>query len=114
MEAVCSTDMHPNAEWVYARVRPKFPDISLGTVYRNLSLFKEEGNIVCVGNVNGQERYDANTRPHAHFICKSCGSVADLHDAPPPAQPDVEGQVEGWQLSFFGTCSNCSQKQAMG
>ena len=52
------TDQHPSAETVYANLKTQIPDLSLGTVYRNLSLFKQQGLIVSLGSVDGVERYD--------------------------------------------------------
>ena len=69
LSCLCSTDTHPSAEWIYHRLKPQIPDLSLATVYRNLALFKREGRIVSVGIVQNLERFDANTQPHAHFIC---------------------------------------------
>ena len=74
-----STTCHPSAEWVHAQLKAEYPEISLGTVYRNLALFKEQGLIISVGTVNGVERFDANTEPHVHFICDTCDAVIDLH-----------------------------------
>ncbi len=69
-QAICSTDTHPTADWIYQNLKPVYSDLSLGTVYRNINRFKEEGRIISVGVVNGQERLDGNTVPHSHFICK--------------------------------------------
>ena len=54
-ECVRSTKTHPSAEWVYSRLKPEIPDLSLGTVYRNLAMFKQEGDIISVGTVGGLE-----------------------------------------------------------
>ena len=75
-----STNCHPSAEWVYQQLKPTHPDLSLGTVYRNLALFQEQKLIKSVGVVNGQERFDGTVAPHSHFVCTSCGSVLDLGD----------------------------------
>ncbi len=111
-EAVCSTVTHPSAEWIYTRLKPEYPDLSLGTVYRNLSLFKESGEIKSVGSVNGQDRFDGNIKPHAHFICKKCGSVSDLMEEPAPGIPVVDGRVEEYQLNFYGLCTDCCKEAA--
>ena len=109
------TDLHPSAEWVYAQVKPQFPDISLGTVYRNLSLFKQQGLISSLGTVNGIERFDANTSPHVHFICQTCGAVMDLPGMEVPQQlcrnaaEEAGGEIQACQLTFTGTCSACCQ-----
>ena len=78
LEALRNTTEHPSAEMLYARLKPEFPDLSLGTVYRNLAMFIRDGDAVSVGTVAGQERYDADTHPHAHFICSECGRVLDV------------------------------------
>ena len=110
-----STTEHPSAEWVYETVRSQIPDVSLATVYRNLSLFKEQGLITSLGTVNGVERFDANTEPHVHFICTGCGRVLDLHGMEVPealnsaAARESGGRVDSCQLSFTGMCGNCTQ-----
>ena len=58
-QVLCETDAHPSARWVYDQLKPDIPDLSLGTVYRNIALFKNEGTVRVICNVNGEERYDA-------------------------------------------------------
>lgn len=113
LDCIRQTKCHPSAEWVYQQLKPEFPDLSLGTVYRNIAMFKEEGVIQSIGVVNGLERYDCHTAPHTHFVCTCCGSVQDLEAAilPPQAMEDAErvsgGTVAGYQLQFFGRCAKC-------
>ena len=108
-----ATDIHPSADWVHAQIRSEFPDISLGTVYRNLALFKQQGTIASLGTVNGVERFDGNTHPHVHFICSRCDAVTDLpHMAVPDqlctqAADQSGGQIDVCHLSFIGLCSRC-------
>ena len=114
---ICSTDTHPSAEWVYNQLKPQIPDLSLATVYRNLALFKREGRIVSVGVVQNLERFDANTAPHAHFICTRCGCVMDLPKLQLPSELSqaaaqaVAGEVSGCSLLFEGLCHNCTQNR---
>ena len=68
LSCLCSTDTHPSAEWIYHRLKPQIPDLSLATVYRNLALFQREGRIISVGVVQNLERFDANVHPHAHLF----------------------------------------------
>ena len=75
MNAIQSTDCHPSAEWVYQTLKPTHPDLSLGTVYRNLVLFQQQGLIQSIGVVKGQERFDGCIAPHSHLICTCCGAV---------------------------------------
>lgn len=114
LNCVRSTTTHPSAEWVYEHVREGMPDISLATVYRNLSLFKEQGLIVSLGTVKGVERFDGNTDPHVHFICTGCGAVLDLPGIAVPEElnaavaRDAGGRVDSCQLTFTGLCGHCS------
>ena len=113
LNCVRCTTTHPSAEWVYENVRAQIPDISLATVYRNLSLFKEQGLIRSLGTVNGVERFDGNTEPHVHFICTQCGGVLDLPQISVPEELNSAvarssgGRVDSCQLSFTGICGEC-------
>jgi len=111
------TDTHPSAEMVHDMLKPDHPDISLATVYRNLSRFKDQGIIQSLGTVHGIERFDANTEPHVHFVCNCCTAVMDLHQMDAPqrlcgeAAQHIGGQVDFCQLMFFGTCRERLAKQ---
>ena len=115
LNCIRSTMVHPGAEWVYEHVKAEIPDISLATVYRNLNLFKEQGLIISVANVNGTERFDGNTAPHVHFICTGCGRIVDLHTISVPAELNSAaeqasgGRVSSCQLSFTGLCEECTK-----
>ena len=115
LDCIRRTKCHPSAEWVYQQLKPEIPDLSLGTVYRNIAMFKEEGVIQSIGVVNGLERYDFNAEPHTHFICTCCGQVLDLEeiDLSPSAISEAEahsgGTVISYQLQFTGKCGTCSQ-----
>ncbi len=101
---------HPSAEEIYRRLKPDIPDLSLGTVYRNLSLFRKEGKAISVATVAGQERFDGWTHPHAHFICEKCGRVDDV-DAMLPENRitgEMPGEVRSWTLTFYGICRCCA------
>ncbi|WP_251447147.1 Fur family transcriptional regulator [Vermiculatibacterium agrestimuris] len=109
-QAVCGSKEHPTAEMVYQWLKHANPNLSLGTVYRNLNLLAEEG--VLIRMPFPVERYDAEVRPHSHFRCKRCGRVFDL-EVPYDAQIDVQAaQVKGFQieshdLTFTGFCPDC-------
>lgn len=113
LECLKNTQAHPSAETLHQMLQKEHPDISLATVYRNLTLFKNQGLIKSLGTVNGIERFDGNTMPHVHFVCGSCDSVQDLPQLEPPeslcsaAAKATGGQVTGCQLMFTGTCQNC-------
>lgn len=117
LRCIQSTTVHPSAEWVYSQLKPQFPDLSLATVYRNLTLFKQEGIIQSLGVVNGLERFDGTTDPHVHFICSQCGAIIDLphisvlEDLESTVSQKVNGTIAGYSLCFEGTCEQCLQKQ---
>ena len=108
-----NTHAHPSAETLFQLLQEEHPDISLATVYRNLTLFKNQGMIQSLGTVNGIERFDGNTEPHVHFICNHCDSILDLPELDPPeslrsaAANATGGEVSGCQLIFTGICKDC-------
>ena len=116
LECICSTKSHPSAEWVYQQLKPEIPDLSLGTVYRNLAMFRTEGTIQSLGTVNGMERYDGTIEPHTHFICTNCGQVLDLETVELPeevlqkAAQAAGGTIRTWQLLFNGICNHCEDE----
>ena len=113
-QKLVETDEHPTAEMLYQWLKPENPNLSLGTVYRNLNLLAEEGVIVRMPFP--VERYDARTHPHPHFRCKACGRVYDMEDLPYDSGLDQAAeqcsghQVDRHDMVFFGTCSACTKK----
>ena len=91
---------HPTAEVVYEHVLKAFPNISLGTVYRNLSFLVDNGQAVKVPCEDGSVHFDGNVMPHYHFQCTECGAVIDL---------DFDGS-EGNVTFFYGKCPSCAHK----
>ena len=111
---------HPSAEKVFTQLKPEIPDLSMGTVYRNLNLFKQQGLAVSVATIKGVERFDGNTEPHVHFICQDCDAVIDLMDMEVPetlksvAEASCGGQVAECQLCFSGVCRSCLEERIKG
>lgn len=115
-EAICeylsSRKDHPTADMVFQAVRQVYPKISLGTVYRNLTLLADEGEILKLNCGDGVEHYDAQTAPHCHYYCRACGSLKDisLRESFPllTAAESSEGDsIEGCNLMFYGICGKC-------
>ncbi|MDR2470698.1 MAG: transcriptional repressor [Treponema sp.] len=116
LEALRSTTAHPGARWVHERLKGRMPDLSLGTVYRNLGLFRKEGMALSLGELGGEERFDGITTPHPHLVCTRCGAVLDL---PPDRAESLlrlcgEGAGNGGGFSidfrktlFYGLCERC-------
>jgi Fur family peroxide stress response transcriptional regulator len=114
------TAMHPGARWVYDQLRDKIPRLSLGTVYRNITLFRKEGLVAAVGVVNGEERFDAVTEPHPHVVCTVCGKIVDLSGADDAAlRRLVEGvtahaagvAIDYRKTVFCGVCEDCASRR---
>ena len=103
---------HPTADIVYMNVRKEFPNISLGTVYRNLTLLSDMGELLRLRVGDGVDHFDATTTPHYHFICKDCGAVTDLelpimHSIDTVADESFNGRIYGHVTYFYGTCEHC-------
>ena len=117
LECLRCSKAHPSAEMLFNQLKPQIPDLSMGTVYRNLTLFKEQGLCSSVATVSGVERFDGNTDPHVHFICSNCDAVIDLDEMQIPqalsqtAASCCGGQVTECQLSFTGLCRDCNQER---
>ncbi len=114
LEAMRSTKSHPDAEWLYSKLKPDYPDLSLATVYRNLALFMESGDVVRVCTVSGRDRFDANVEPHGHFVCSRCGRVEDVECEVPQDSVRTLGPpgalVTGATLSLSGLCADCRER----
>lgn len=103
---------HPTAEVIYTNVRKEYPNISLGTVYRNLALLTELGEIMKISTEDGPDRFDGNPLPHYHFICRKCTCVSDLPMESvelmnEKASENFSGIIEGHKAYFYGVCANC-------
>ena len=103
---------------VYENMKQIYPNISLGTVYRNLSLLADLGEIQKLSSFGGADRFDARTAPHCHFMCTCCGRVMDvfsehidksLEDI---AADFTDGQISDYKARFFGICNDCLQKDS--
>ncbi len=108
---------HPDAETVYKGVSKRVPTISLDTVYRTLWLLLDLGLISTLGAPRERARFDANLKPHHHFVCTSCGKARDIYSKEfdslkvPDSVKEV-GSVEKTQVEIKGLCSRCSKKKA--
>lgn len=113
LEVLRATDTHPTANAVYERVKEKLPNISLGTVYRNLAALKENGDILGLSVGDGFEHFDGCAAPHIHLHCRCCGSIKDLRlDGDPAADWAIKhGFVpETSVYMVYGVCSSCNQE----
>ncbi len=106
---------HPTADLVYHNIKKEFPNISLGTVYRNLSLLAELKEINKISYGSNPDHFDHDMHPHYHFICSECNSIIDL-DIPEldeinlSASTHFDGQIDGHNLFFYGKCKSCAEE----
>lgn len=110
-----SSHTHPTAEQIYLDLKPEIPNLSLGTVYRNLKQLEEAGKVDRVSASGNTEHYEAKKACHAHFVCKKCGKVMDLDDIPLAKAEKLchfpEGtEVSSVHITFEGICADCSRK----
>ncbi len=103
---------HPTADMVYESVQVDEPNISLGTVYRNLSFLAENGQILKISTGIGPDHFDGFTEAHNHFVCRKCGRVLDLDYVADEkiiadASKNFNGEIKGYDLQFYGTCEDC-------
>ncbi len=104
---------HPTAEQVHVRVQQRFPMTSLATVYKTITLLKEEGEIHELSFGGESSRYDGlTTQPHPHLICNRCGKILDLDLPLLNTLPDDIGAKYGFKIvnhrvDIFGICPEC-------
>ncbi|MCK4259004.1 MAG: transcriptional repressor [Halanaerobiales bacterium] len=107
-----STTSHPTADWVYEEVRKIIPNISLGTVYRNLGILKNMGKVFELNFGSTYSRYDGNPENHYHFCCSQCGKVYDLNlplldSITEEAEIQSGHKIQNHRLEFYGICNEC-------
>lgn len=113
-EQVKNHPVHPTADEVYTALRKDCPNLSLGTVYRNLNLLSEMGMLTKL-HIGDKDRFDGQTEAHCHFFCVKCGRVFDVKDE---GVRDIEKRVlagdghsvTGVEINLRGVCRNCSTK----
>lgn len=111
-DAVKDEASHPTADQVYEKVRAVIPNISLGTVYRNLQKLVAQGRLQVL-TLGRMQRFDPMVKGHDHFICEKCGRVYDAFVKPKKILssylPHEGFTVTSHQLSLYGTCHECAK-----
>ncbi|MBD3344904.1 MAG: transcriptional repressor [Chitinivibrionales bacterium] len=115
LQVLKQTEAHPTADWIYHQLKDEIPDLSLGTVYRNLKVLMEQGHVRKVPFGSTFDRFDAKLDPHYHLVCEHCGKVLDFEmpvydEINRRAQESSAFKVTRHRIDFFGICENC-QKQ---
>ena len=113
---ILNSHEHLTADTIYADLKKDNPELSLGTVYRNLTKLTEIGAIKKVSLPNQVDKFDKNLDPHAHFICDECGSITDINipgmDEFLDKVSDEDGiSIRKYDLTLNGTCKKCMNKK---
>jgi Fur family ferric uptake transcriptional regulator len=115
LEELRRTEDHPTADAVYQRVRKRLPNISLGTVYRNLEILSECGMIRKLDIPGTQKRFDGKTKDHYHVRCSECGRIEDLPGGLIPeivrhVRDMTDYEVSSHRLELIGLCPECRKQ----
>lgn len=112
LKVLQSTKSHPDAKWIYDKVRKEIPHISLGTIYRTLGVLKETGLLRELDYGSSLSHYDANTESHPHIVCTNCRRIDDLelslgNELERQAKGATDFAVTDHRLEFYGLCPDC-------
>ncbi|MBE7021307.1 MAG: transcriptional repressor [Ruminococcaceae bacterium] len=113
-DMIVSNPVHPTADYIYNALKGEYPDLSLGTVYRNLNVLTEMGMIIKITSEANSEHYDGNTDCHYHLMCEKCHGIFDV-DIPyfkeleKKAQERSPHKIKTHTLVFSGVCDKCGE-----
>lgn len=117
LEIIKQTRSHPTADWIYQQLKDEIPDLSLGTVYRNLKVLMEQGHILKLPFGSTYDRFEAKISPHYHLVCEQCGEVRDFETTlyneinKRVMNSSSTFKVTRHRIDIFGICEKC-QKNA--
>ena len=107
LNLIHSTEIHPTADWIYRNARTQIPNISLGTVYRNLKRLEKDKLIMTIYDGN-TARYDSNMKQHDHLKCNTCGDLIDIKknniDISKTILRSYNFKVTDIEMTISGTC----------
>lgn len=116
LNVLCSTKSHPTAAWIYERVREQIPNISLGTVYRNLSGLTEDGTIKKLSFGDASDHFDGDISVHSHFYCEYCGEITDIRldqsELLGPIEAEYGVRARYADFNITGKCSKCCKTES--
>jgi Fur family peroxide stress response transcriptional regulator len=108
---------HPSVESIYEQVKPTFPTTSLATIYKNVAVLKDLGQILELGFSDDSNRYDGK-KPydHPHVVCTVCKKILDpdvsaLEDMTQELMQKTGFSITRHRLDFFGLCPDCRDRQ---
>jgi Fe2+ or Zn2+ uptake regulation protein len=123
LDIVRSTDTHPTADWIYRKAKLTMPSIGIATVYRDLSMLANAGDIKKISVSGAEDRFDRDTSEHSHFRCRECGALIDLKPISQKAYDELRDMVKMTfdvsdddvvlgETLLTGTCERCRREAA--
>ena len=109
---IASSEGHPSAAQLYARIKSQFPTMSQATVYKTLALLKDLGQVLEI-DLRDDSHYDGNRpKPHPHLICMKCNKIVDGELSLDQELIKKMEKVSGYtilrpQISLYGLCPDC-------
>jgi Fe2+ or Zn2+ uptake regulation protein len=115
LQLLRETNSHPTADWIYSTLKKEIPNLSLGTVYRNLNILADQGHIQKLPFGSAFDRFEAKIAPHYHLVCEKCGLVEDFKmpqysDINQKAEKMSSFRISRHRIDFFGLCEKCQNK----
>src|SRR5437763_10960991 len=115
--ALCAQAQHLTAEQLLESVSEVLPGTSLPTIYATLELLEQLGLVRRFGTGNGAVLFDSRVEPHAHSVCRRCGTTADLEGTPVSERALARAREAGFapdhaQLMIWGLCERCAASAA--
>lgn len=112
-QVIKSTKTHPTALWLFDQLKPEFPTLSLGNLYRNLHILQQQGRIDRL-NIPGSDtdHYDVIDTPHYHLVCSRCGAISDvpaegLDEVMVKVGKSTRFKIQQAHVQFTGICESC-------
>jgi len=113
-KVLSSSTTHPSVEAIYEELYPRFPSMSLATVYKTVALFCDLGLVLDLGTLGDERRYDGRiTTPHLHLLCERCGAIEDCDgthletDSMQRAAEEAGFRVRAVRCDVIGLCQAC-------
>ncbi len=114
LEFLLSSKTHPTADDIYKALEPKFPNMSVATVYNNLRVLRQTGLVRELTYGDNSSRFDCNMTDHYHIMCEDCGKIVDFHYPPLDEVESLAEKVTGFEVShhrmeLYGKCDDCKK-----
>ncbi|MDO4466441.1 MAG: transcriptional repressor [Bacillota bacterium] len=114
LDTVRSLKNHATAQEIYHHITQSYPNVGQGTVYRNLKILAQEGQIQKVELPDGADRFDHNCEKHYHVNCIKCGKIFDVEmdiiENLEESIRDTHGiEFLDYEILFKGICPSCQE-----